>query len=331
MRVHAMRFVLVLGSALALGALLAGPASAADGDDELTDLDQVVMNGRLIVPEGDTVDAAVLFHGSATIDGTVTRSVVVFDGPTEISGHVQQDVFVFNGDVTVRSGAQIDGDLVTSETPNVEPGRPWRGSNNASARGSTRMPSAWRAGSRGGSAIRSRPWCWDFPAAVRARSGYRIVRAVRERMGASIGFGALVFFVLPIVAVLFLVIVVAFPLGLLILLALGLLYTVGYVAGAHALGRLLVNAPTTRFVAFLVVGASSGRSPWSRCWVDSPGRCCRSSVSGCCGWPVAGQKQHRCRPPRSHPRPPRPSDPAASDRLNLLASSCDGRVGATMT
>ena len=57
---------------------------------------------------------------------------------------------------------------------------------------------------------------------------------------------------LVIVAVLFLVIVVAIPLGLLILLALGLLYTVGYVAGAHALGRLLVNAPTNRFVAFLV-------------------------------------------------------------------------------
>ena len=122
MRVHAMRFVLVLGSALALGVLPAGPASAVNGDDELTDRDQVVMNGRLLVPEGDTVDAAVLFHGSATIDGTVTRSVVVFDGPTKISGHVQQDVFVFNGDVTVRSGAQIDGDLVTAQTPTVEPG-----------------------------------------------------------------------------------------------------------------------------------------------------------------------------------------------------------------
>jgi hypothetical protein len=27
-----------------------------------------------------------------------------------------------NGDVTVRSGAQIDGDLVTSQSPTVEPG-----------------------------------------------------------------------------------------------------------------------------------------------------------------------------------------------------------------
>jgi hypothetical protein len=252
MRAKAVRFVLVLGSALALGALLAGPASAADGDDELTDLDQVVMNGRLLVPEGDTVDAAVLFHGSATIDGTVTGSVVVFDGPTEISGHVQEDVVVFNGDVTVRSGAQIDGDLVTSQTPTVEPGATVGGQQQ---RISTRFDAAafgvasriaWWLGYSVSTLVLGLLLLLFAPGLDTA-----IIRSVRERMGASIGFGALVFFVLPIVAVLFLVIVVAFPLGLLILLALGLLYTVGYVAGAHALGRLLVKAPTSRFVAFL--------------------------------------------------------------------------------
>jgi hypothetical protein len=47
------------------------------------------------------------------------------------------------------------------------------------------------------------------------------------------------------------VIVVAIPLGLFMLLALALLYTLGYVAGAHAIGRLLVKAPTSRFIAFL--------------------------------------------------------------------------------
>lgn len=253
MRTNAMRFVVVIGTALALGASLAGPASAADGDDELTDLDQVVMNGRLLVPEGDTVDAAVLFHGSATIDGTVTGSVVVFDGPTEISGHVQDDVVVFNGDVTVRSGAQIDGDLVTSQTPTVEPGATVAGQQQ---RISTRFDAAafgvasriaWWLGYSISTLVLGLLLLLFAPGPDAA-----IVRAVRERVGASIGFGALVFFVLPIVAVLFLVVVVAFPLGLFILLALGLLYTVGYVAGAHAVGRLVVKAPTSRFVAFLV-------------------------------------------------------------------------------
>jgi hypothetical protein len=85
----------------------------------------------------------------------------------------------------------------------------------------------------------------------RERLAPRIDRPARTRIGASFGFGAAVFFLLPIVALLFLVTVVALPLGLFMLLAIGLLYTVGYVAGAHAIGRLLVKAPTSRFLAFL--------------------------------------------------------------------------------
>ena len=251
MHARTARFVALLGATLALAVALAAPASAA-GDDELNDLDQVVLNGRLIVPEGDTVDSAVLFHGSATIDGTVTRSVVVFDGPTEISGHVQDDVVVFNGEVTVRSGALIDGDLVTGQTPTVEPGATVAGDQQ-------RISTKFDAGALG---LASRFAWWLAYSISTLVLGLllllfapgldgALVRSERERMGASIGFGALVFFLLPVVAVLLLVIVLAIPLGLFILLALGLVYTVGYVAGAHAIGRLLVKAPTPRFVAFL--------------------------------------------------------------------------------
>jgi hypothetical protein len=66
-----------------------------------------------------------------------------------------------------------------------------------------------------------------------------------------VGWGVLVFFLFPIVAVLLLVTVVGLPLGIFMLLALALLYTVGYVAGAHAIGRLVVKPPTSRFLAFL--------------------------------------------------------------------------------
>ena len=192
MRANAMRFVLTLGVALVLGAVLAGPASAQDGTDELTDRDQIVMNGRLLVPEGDTVDTAVLFHGSATIEGTVTESVVVFDGQTEISGHVQQDVFVFNGDVTVTSGAQIDGDLVTGQTPTVEPGATVGGQQQ---RISTRFDAdavgvasrfAWWLGYSVSTLVLGLLLLLIAPGLDAA-----IVRSVRERMGASIGFGAL--------------------------------------------------------------------------------------------------------------------------------------------
>jgi hypothetical protein len=252
MRAKPMRFVLILGATLVLGALLAAPASALDNKDELTDRDQIVMNGRLVVAEGETVDTAVLFHGSATIEGTVIGSVVVFDGPTDISGHVQQDVFVFNGDVTVRSGAEIDGDLVTGQTPTVESGATIMGQQQ---RVSTRFDAdaigvasriAWWIGYSVSTLLLGLVLLLVAPSLDAA-----IVNAVRQRMGASIGSGALVFFLLPVVAFLMLAIVVAIPLGLFVLLALALLYSVGYVAGAHAIGRLLVRNPTSRFLAFL--------------------------------------------------------------------------------
>jgi hypothetical protein len=253
MRPTLVRFVLVLVATLVAGGVFATPAEALNNNsDELTDSDQIVMNGRLIVAEGDTVDTAVLFHGTATIDGTVTKSVVVFDGPTEISGHVQQDVFVFNGPVTVRSGAQIDGDLVTSETPTVESGATISGDQQ-------RVSTRFDAGAVG---IASRfAWWLGYSISTLVlglllllfapRLDAAIVRAMRERTGASIGFGALVFFLLPVVAVILLVTVLALPLGLFMLLALALLYTVGYVAGAHAIGRLVVKMPTSRYLAFL--------------------------------------------------------------------------------
>lgn len=252
MRAKAMRFASILGVALALSAFVATPASALGSKDELTDSDQIVMNGRLIVTEGETVDTAVLFHGSATIDGTVTGSVVVFDGPTEISGHVQQDVFVFNGPVTVRSGARIDGDLVTGEAPTVEPGAVVTGQQqrvstrfNADAVGvASRI--AWWIGYSASTLLLGLLLLLFAPGLDAA-----IIRSVRDRLGASIGFGALVFFLLPIVAFLLIAIVVTIPIGLFVLLGLALLYTVGYVAGAHAIGRLIVKAPTSRFLAFL--------------------------------------------------------------------------------
>ena len=251
MRIRARRFAFALVTMFVVAVALAAPASA-QSSDELTDRDQIVLNGRLVVAEGDTADSAVLFHGSATIAGTVTESVVVFDGATEISGHVQQDVLVFSGPVTVRSGAQIDGDLITSETPTVESG--------ATVVGEQQGISTQFDAQAFGVASRF-AWWLSYSIStlilglllllIAPALDVAITRAVRERVGAAVGWGALVFFLFPIVAVILLVTVVGLPLGIFMLLALALLYTVGYVAGAHAIGRLVVKPPTSRFLAFL--------------------------------------------------------------------------------
>jgi len=99
---------LMLALTVAASLALASPATAQDADTDAKD-EQIVLSGRLLVGEGDTVDTAVIFNGPASIEGTVTESLVVFNGRTEISGTVEGDVVVFNGSVTVRSGATVGG------------------------------------------------------------------------------------------------------------------------------------------------------------------------------------------------------------------------------
>jgi hypothetical protein len=81
-----------------------------------------------------------------------------------------------------------------------------------------------------------------------------ILEAGRTQLGPAIGWGLLVFFGLPILAIIALVTVVGLPLGLGVLAALGLLYALGYSATAWILGWSIVRAPTAWVVAFLVGG-----------------------------------------------------------------------------
>jgi hypothetical protein len=239
--------------ALVIVLVLAVPASAQGSTNDNPPRDQIVLSGQLIVPSGETVDTALIFHGPATIAGTVTGAVVVFDGRTDISGHVAGDVVVFNGAVTVRSGAQVGGDLVTTGVPTVEPGATVVGQQQ-------RVATRFNTGDIG---FASRIVWWIGYSVSTLVLGLllllvapaldgAIVRTFRQRTGASIGLGVAAFFLLPLIAILFLVVVIAIPLGLFLLLGLALLYTVGYVAGAHAIGRIVVKQPTSRFLAFLV-------------------------------------------------------------------------------
>lgn len=239
----------VLGAAACVIALVA-PAAAQGGDASREE--QIVLTGRLVVAEDETVGTAVIFNGPASIQGSVRKSVVVFNGAAEISGTVGGDVVAFNGPVTVRSGATIGGNLVTVDDPEVQPG--------ATVRGEERRVNTEFDATTFGFASRIAWWIGYSVSTLLlglALLGLApgldaaLAQAVRERTGASFGFGAVAFFLLPVVAVVLMVIVLAIPLGLFLLLALALVYTIGYVAGAHALGRRLLGPPRSRFVAFL--------------------------------------------------------------------------------
>jgi cytoskeletal protein CcmA (bactofilin family) len=244
---------LLAASAVAVGVLIvAGPAWGQDDVSEIRGEDQIVLTGNLVVGSEQVVETALIVDGPATIEGTVREDLVVFNGDTDVSGTVEGDVIVLNGAVTVRSSAVVEGDLVTSATPVVEEGATVRGSRRGVAT-TVDWDVTWFA---------SRFLWWLaysvsvlilgllLLALVPTLDG-AIVDAIKSRLGATIGWGAALFFLVPIAAGVLLFTVVGTPLGLFVLLGLALIYTIGYVAAIAGVGRLAM-ASSSRYVAFLV-------------------------------------------------------------------------------
>lgn len=243
----------IVAALLCFGFLVLAPGAFAQEDDEADTDDQVVLTGNLLVPEGETVNTAVIFSGDALVEGNVSEWLVVFNGRTEITGTVGEGVVVFAGDVVLRSGALVRGDVISIEEPVIEEGATVEGSVDD-------LPTRWDLYSVG--FLGRYAWWLAYSVSTLAlgllllllapRLDAASVRALRERVGAAVGFGLLIFFVLPIVAGLLLATVVGIPLGLFLLLALALIYTVAYVVGALALGRVAFSPPRSRYVAFLI-------------------------------------------------------------------------------
>ena len=213
----------------------------------------VVLTGKLDVASDESVDDAVIFDGDATIDGTARGNVVAFNGDVVVTGSVGGDVVALNGRVTLADGANVGGNVVSSQTPNVGPG--------AVVGGEVRHESyRFNAGDL---AVVGRIAFW-IAASVSSfllglllvfawpRASDAIAAAAKGSVGGSIGWGALMFFGLPIVGGILVATIVASLLGLGVLLALVLIYSLGYAAGAFAFGRLLLKPPTHRFLAFLL-------------------------------------------------------------------------------
>lgn len=243
----------IAGMVILLSVLTMAPALAQAEGPAGQDDSQIVLTGRLMVAADETVDTALIFDGPALVEGTVRESLLVFNGDAEITGTVEEDVFVFNGDVVVRSSAVIGGDLITQGTPQVEEGATIRGDQKGVA---TEIDI--EAVGFGGRVL----WWVAYSVSVLilglllllfAPQLFPAVRnAVRDRLGSSIGWGAGLFFLLPIGAVILLVTVVGFPLGIFTLLALALIYTLGYVVTTLAVGTMVMRTSPSRSVVFLV-------------------------------------------------------------------------------
>ena len=117
---------MTLAAALTVSFAAATPALAQEGTRGTGD-QQVILTGRVTVSEGESTGTVVIFDGPATIEGTVRGDVVAFNGRVDVSGHVTRNVVAFNGPVILGPTAEVDGDLVTRERPEIDAGATVRG------------------------------------------------------------------------------------------------------------------------------------------------------------------------------------------------------------
>lgn len=243
------RRVALLGASV-LVALVATAAPALAKAEGKSDT-QIVVTGRAEVRAGERADTVVIFDGPAVIDGTVDGAVVALNGDIRVTGTVDEDVVALRGRAIIESGARVGGDVVSSESPQVAPGATVEGETRT-VRFSFRAVGlffwfAWWVAATVSLAILGLLLLRLAPAAMASCLG-----VARNDLAAAAGWGVAVAIGLPIASVAVLLTLVGIPLGLLGLLSLALLYSLGYLVAALALGRLIVKEPTSVYLSFLV-------------------------------------------------------------------------------
>ena len=251
------RLGVLVAIALGVGAGLVTPAAAQTRGPSRGGR-QISINGDVFIARDETINGPVVTidgsaridgavnddvyvgSGNVRIDGRVTGNVLVADGDATINGHVGGDVISLRGRVVVHSGAQVSGDVVSRHPAQVASG---------TVRGEVRrlnLGSLLR-----GFLIRFLLFFWLAVTVSAAILGLLFVLlfpraadatvAAGRRFWPSLGWGALVGIIGPILAILVLVTIVGIPLGLGALSALNVLGPLGYVAASLLLGRRIVK------------------------------------------------------------------------------------------
>jgi hypothetical protein len=253
---------------VALGLVLTGPAGAASPQAYPTATPPatggptrgaIVQFGEdVVVSAGERVETVVAGGGDVTIDGTVVGSVVAFGGDVLVNGTVENDIVAFGGDVRLTSTAVVgsamspqDQSLVlVGGTLSREPGAQVTG-------GTQRVDSVNWTGSLNWLTQHTvvRPW-WGFTlmgwivetafclvlglvaAALMPRQLYAVQRSLRLKPAGSLGWGALIFFV---VGPALLVVLIISIVGWLILIPYVLLAMLAYFFATTAVAAFVAH------------------------------------------------------------------------------------------
>jgi cytoskeletal protein CcmA (bactofilin family) len=240
--------VAALLSALLALLFAAGSASAAT--------DHVVITGGAVVPAGQTAGDVVVVDGTVRIAGHATGDVVSVSGPVRVTGRVDGDLIAVSDRAFLGRTARVGGDLrYGDERPTVTRG--------ASVGGKISKED-WADAANGWGWVSALGWwlavsvstlivgallVWLAPGAL-----YSTERAVREHLGASIGWGVAIAICVPLVAILALVTLVGIPFGVAVLLAAIPVLLVAYVTSAWIVGRRVLRTRSTSPWAALLAG-----------------------------------------------------------------------------
>lgn len=228
--------------------------------------DQIVLSGSANVPRGTTAGEVVVFHGRANVAGVVYGDVVVLDGPIVIGGLVSGSVVALNGPIRLTADAQVGGDVLGAEAVRIEPGATVKGTVRETVGFTLQGPLAALGILLGSVAIGvSTLVLLALLLLIAPRGAERVATAARTAPVASAGWGILFAVGLPVVAVAAMVTIVGLPLGLAVLLAMSLLFLIGYAWAVFAIGRLMVGEPRSRWLALLAgwaVAAAVGLVPF---------------------------------------------------------------------
>ena len=257
------RGCIALGVTLAVSWPGAALAQAAAGEHAA---DQVVLSGDVAVARGTVVDEVVVFSGSASIDGVAQGDVVVLDGPVTIRGQVGGDVIALHGPIRLLATAQVTGNVMAGGNLIVVDG--------AQVGGEVRRDVGFTlAGPVGvlGALLISAAMAISilvvglFLVLLAPRGLERTATAARATPFVVAGWGMALAVGVPIGAVVSAVTIVGLPLGLALLLGLGLVWLCGQAAVTYAVGRLVVRAPRSRVGALFAgwaIGAAVGLVPF---------------------------------------------------------------------
>jgi hypothetical protein len=247
---------LLLGAFIALAAAVdALPAGASPTGTQPRNRDdtQVVVTGRVVVAQNERVGDVVILNGDALVNGRVDGSVFALNGDVLVRGSVKNDATAFNGRVTVADGARVGGDVTSRDAARISAGATVGGD----------VKSVGRRFALGQVGVVALVLLWlavglstlvfgVLLLLIAPRAADAFADAGRTAVGASIGLGIGAAIGIPIVGLVLLATVVGLPLGAVILLTLGFLYMLGYVASAYFLGRVILRPPRNRFLAYLI-------------------------------------------------------------------------------